>query len=223
MHLTTIELNPSKTAQRSIIWLHGLGADGDNFVPIVPELNIQEALRIRFIFPNAPIQAVTINGGMHMPAWYDIYAANIDAKIDSIGINQSRIAIEQLIEDEMKRGIPSQNIMLAGFSQGAVIALTTGLQYEQPLAGIIALSGYLPEANTVLQHLSANQKCPIFLAHGLADPIVPYELSIAAKNALAEAGVPLSFHSYQMPHSVCGDEIRDIAGWVERVFNTLVA
>lgn len=216
--LSTIELNPSQAAQKTIIWLHGLGADGEDFVPIVPELNIQEPLQIRFIFPNAPVQPVTINGGMRMRAWYDIYAANINAKIDTNGINQSKEAIEELIENEIKRGISSKNIMLAGFSQGAVIALTTGLQYEQPLGGIIALSGYLPEAETILSNITANQKCPIFLAHGIADPIVPYELSVAAKNNLTRSGLPISWHSYQMPHSVCGEEIKDIGEWVKNTF-----
>jgi len=217
--LNTIEINPSKEALRTIIWLHGLGADGNDFVPIVSQLGIQDPMQIRFIFPHAPIQPVTINGGMKMRAWFDIYAANINAKIDTAGINRSKVALEALIEKELERGIDSKNIILAGFSQGAVIALTVGLQYEKTLGGILALSGFLPNASEVLDHVTnANKKCPIFLAHGMADPIVPYPLGLETCEVLMQAGLQVAWHSYYMPHSVCDEEVRDIGEWVKRTY-----
>lgn len=213
--LNALEINPSKEAVRSIIWLHGLGADGHDFAPIVPQLGIQESHQIRFIFPHAPMMPVTVNGNVKMPAWYDIYEANIDAKIDLAGITNSKTAIESLIENEIKRGIPSINIMLAGFSQGAAMALTIGLQYHESLGGIIALSGYLPNAGNVLAKLAAaNQQCPIFLAHGVSDPIVAYTMAETTRDLLIKANLPLSWHSYYMPHSVCAEEIGDISQWV---------
>lgn len=218
MTLATIEINPSKEAVRSIIWLHGLGADGHDFTPIIGQLGIQETLQIRFIFPHAPIMPVTLNGGRSMRAWFDIHGIAMTARIDIDGIERSRNAIEMLIQQEKDKGISSKNIMLAGFSQGAVMALLTGLQHEEALGGVIALSGYLPNADTNLQHAaSVNQQCPIFLAHGINDPIVPYPLGLETCEALLRAGRPVSWHSYHMPHSVCDEEIKDIRKWVENI------
>ena len=218
MKLETVEINPSNEAVRTIIWLHGLGADGHDFVSIVPQLGIQETQHVRFIFPHAPIQPVTINGGMHMRAWFDIYLLALNAKIDTDGIARSKTAIEALIEQETARGIESKNIIIAGFSQGAVMALTVGLQFPSPLAGIIALSGYLPNAPDVLSHLSkANRQCPIFLAHGTIDPIVPYPLGLQTKEWLEGACLPVSWHSYPVGHGVCGEEVEDIGAWIKKM------
>ena len=218
--LTTLELNPSNEAVRSIIWLHGLGANADDFAPIVPQLNIKDPYQLRFVFPNAPLQPVTINGGVVMPAWYDIYEVSVNARIDRDGIKRSQAAIIELIKQEEARGIQSDHIMLAGFSQGAVIALITGLQYDKPLAGIIGLSGYLPEAEINLKQISlANKTCPVFLAHGTADPIVPYPLGLECCEQLLRANLPLSWHSYYMPHSVCIEEIQDLSKWLKNTFD----
>lgn len=217
--LPTIEINPAKPAQRSVIWLHGLGADGSDFVPIVSELQSTQHLNIRFIFPHAPIMPVSINNGYEMRAWFDIYDIAIAAKIDESGISNSIKQLEKLIDKEVERGIPTENIIVAGFSQGAVIALNTGLCYSKKLAGILALSGYLPMADKVLQNASKiNRDTPIFLAHGSEDPIVPYALGKATYASLQQAGYPVTWHSYPMPHSVCPEEIDDIAKWINDVF-----
>lgn len=216
--LSSIEIEPSQTAKRSTIWLHGLGADGHDFQPIVPELNSSFRSDMRFIFPHAPIIPVTINGGYAMRAWYDIYAPEINAKVDKAGIMQSVAHIEKLIAREVARGIATQDIFLAGFSQGAAIALVTGLCHAQPLAGIIALSGYLPLANE-LQQLSNpnNQSTPIFQAHGTQDPIVPLALGNMTHEWLIKAGYSVTWRNYPMPHSVCAEEMNDISLWYESV------
>jgi len=215
--LSCVEIEPKQPAEISIIWLHGLGADGHDFAPIAPELTALTQLNIRFIFPHAPVMPITINNGHEMRAWFDIYAFSPNAKIDSDGIAQSAIRIEQLIEREVTRGIATHNIFIAGFSQGAAIALTTGICYPKPLAGIIALSGYLPEASSILSKAnSVNRHIPIFLAHGTKDPILPFALGEATYASLTEAGYPVAFHSYNMPHSVCNEEVRDIAAWLNK-------
>lgn len=210
--LPCVEIQPSQSATSSVIWLHGLGADGNDFVPIVPELNLTST---RFIFPHAPTMPVTINNGYIMPAWYDIYGVALESKTDSQGIARSVAQIEKLIEREVERGIPTEKIFIAGFSQGAAIALTTGLCYSKPLAGIIALSGYLPLAQEIPAKASpANKNIPIFLAHGTQDPIVPFALGLATQSFLQQAGYSVEWHSYPMPHSVCNDEIKDIGQWL---------
>lgn len=210
-----IEINPEVIAKYSIIWLHGLGADGSDFVPIIPELNIPSSLAIRFIFPHAPVMPVTINQGYEMRAWYDIYGVTIAAKIDADGIAKSVAAVNQLIQREVGRGIAAENIILAGFSQGAVIALTAGLTHINKLRGIIALSGYLPLADQVLSNL--NTTTPIFIAHGTEDSVVPYVMGTATYVALKQAGLPVDWRSYPMAHSVCGEELRDISLWIQKV------
>lgn len=220
-YLSCIEIEPTGPAERCIIWLHGLGADGNDFVPIVPELHLPHDLGIRFIFPHAPIMPVTINNGYEMRAWYDIASLDIDANrtIDMKTIVQSKESVELLIEREMTRGIVSENIILAGFSQGAVIALITGLSLPLPLAGLIALSGYLPSAKQTLQKASkANLKKPIFMAHGTLDTIVPFMAGKAASIELAQAQYDVTWHAYPIPHSVSPEEIRDLANWIKTIW-----
>ena len=218
--LSAIEIAPESVAKRSIIWLHGLGADGTDFVPIVSELHLPAAMGVRFIFPHAPIMPITINNGYEMRAWYDIASLTIDGMIDKTGILRSIHQLEMLIEKEEARGMATRDIMLAGFSQGAAIALATGVRYTKPLGGIIALSGYLPLAQETFEHASkANQSIPIFLAHGMEDPIVPYALGKASYVMLKQANYPVSWHSYNMPHSVCAAEIQDLSNWLKTVWN----
>lgn len=191
----------------SIIWLHGLGADGHDFEPIVGELKLQQS--IRFIFPHAPEMPVTINNGMRMPAWYDISAAQIDAQQDEAGIRKSQQAVLALIEREIQRGVKSDNIILAGFSQGGAVALHTGLRYEKPLAGILGLSTYLPLVETVENEIHAeNRKTPIMLAHGAHDPIIPLDLAEKTNACLNNLDYTSELHSYVMEHSVCPEENR---------------
>lgn len=220
MNIDTIEIEPTTKATRSVIVLHGLGADGNDFVPIIPELKLAQSLNIRFIFPHAPIIPVTINSGYKMRAWYDIYGVAIADKIDEFGISQSVKAVGDLIEKEVSRGVPTENIILAGFSQGAVIALSTGLTYPKKLGGIIALSGYLPAADKVFQRAtSINKHTPIFIGHGTEDPMVSYTLGKSCAVALEQAGYAIDFHSYPMPHSVCAEEVSDIKHWIEKIFS----
>lgn len=219
--LPTIEIESASSAQRSIILLHGLGADGSDFVPLVSELHLPISLCVRFIFPHAPHMPVTINNGYEMRAWFDIDNLSPAAKIDEKGIAASVTMLEELVKREESRGIETNNIILAGFSQGAVIALTTGLRYPKPLAGLLVLSSYLPLADKVLQNASSvNRQIPIFIAHGTEDPIVPYALGKASYVTLKQAGYPVSWHSYPMPHSICASEINDISQWMQGILNT---
>ena len=213
--LDMIEVNPTSTATATVIWLHGLGADGNDFAPMVPELQIPNTLPIRFVFPNAPLQPVTINGGYVMRSWYDIVSLEINRHADQTGIARSVQQVNQVIENEINNGIPAEKIILAGFSQGAVMALTAGLGYQKKLGGILALSGYLPFAADVLSAANqANKSTPIFLAHGTQDAVVPYFLGQAAHAELIKHQHPVSWHSYPMPHSVCAEEIQDIREWL---------
>lgn len=214
-----IELNPNNIATHSIIWLHGLGADGNDFVPIVPALNLPSTISVRFIFPHAPIMPITINNGYEMRAWYDIAHTHLDRKYDEDGIATSQMLINALLSDEEARGIPAKNIILAGFSQGAVMALTTGLCYQKKIGGIIALSGYLPMPDQILHTATiANRSTPIFMAHGSQDPMVPVSLGETAKNILQQAGYQITWRSYPMPHTVATEEIQDISTWIQSVW-----
>lgn len=205
----------SHPATHSIIWLHGLGADGNDFASIAPEFKFSSNINPRFIFPHAPIMPVTINNGYKMRAWFDIYDLSRLAKFDEAGIAKSVEFIESLIFQEESRGIPSSNIILAGFSQGAVIALTTGILCKKPLAGIIALSGYLPNAAYLIEHKSPmNTAIPIFLAHGTQDGVVPFALGEETHKVLHQANYPVTWRSYPMEHSVCIEEIKDINDWL---------
>ena len=215
--LPCVEIN-QEHAQHSIIWLHGLGADGHDFEPIVNELSLKQP--VRFIFPHAPQIAVTVNNGLQMPAWYDIKAAQIDVAQDESGIRNSQKAILALIENEIERGIQSKNIILAGFSQGGAIALHTGLRYDKPLAGIMGLSTYLPLADSLAAEANdANKQTPIFLAHGGYDPIIPFQLAANTQAALSQLNYQAELKKYEMEHSVCVEEIEDISGWINRVFS----
>ena len=225
--LPHITLEIGKQPRHSIIWLHGLGADGEDFVPIAEDMNLP--LGVRYIFPHAPMLPVTINGGCVMRAWYDIAAAGpstglmtgIDFQQDAAGIRASQAAIEMLIAQERRRGIAAENIYLAGFSQGGAIALYTGLLHAPRLGGILALSTYLPLAQTFSHEAcAASRRLPIFMAHGRDDPIVPYALGAASAKKLNELGYQLEWHEYAMPHSVCMEEVRAIEAWLAHRLNT---
>jgi phospholipase/carboxylesterase len=213
MALERIELVTGADPTAAVIWLHGLGADGHDFEPIVPELKLPAAPAVRFVFPHAPIRAVTINGGAKMRAWYDI-----DPRAPLAGdedIRSSAASIEELIDEQVARGIPTQRIVLAGFSQGGVIALQLGLRYHAPLAGIMALSTYLHDPEHVVDRISLdNAGIPIFMAHGLMDPMIPITRAITSRETLRALDYPIEWHEYAMGHSVCLEEIKDISRWL---------
>ena len=216
--LPRIELESAPHPTAAVIWLHGLGADGRDFAAIVPELDLGACPPIRFVFPHAPSLPVTLNGGYVMPAWYDIYGPDLLQRQDATGIAQSAQAIAALIEHEIARGIPAERIVLAGFSQGCAMALHTGLRFEQRLAGIMALSGYLPLADTLAtERAPANQHTPIFMAHGSQDPVVIPARGEASRELLSQLGYPVQWHSYPMPHSVHPREIADISAFLTTV------
>lgn len=216
--LPHIVLESGKQPYHSIIWLHGLGADGHDFVPVVDELKLPVA--IRYIFPHAPQRPVTINGGFMMRAWYDIAEQNIDARQDSAGISASQADIEALIAQEVARGIPPQHIFLAGFSQGGAIALHTALRQTVPLGGILALSTYLPLADTLPGEMQPDAlRTPIFMAHGRNDTVIPLALAVASREILQKLGCDVAWHEYGMPHSVCPDELGDIENWLKQRLN----
>ena len=214
--LETIEIATGPAPSASVIWMHGLGADGHDFEPIVPELALPGTLQVRFIFPNAPVRPVTLNMGMAMRAWYDIIEIG-GGREDGEGLRASQAAIEQLIAAEVARGIPASRIVLAGFSQGGAIAFQTGLRHPQRLAGIMALSTYLPLAGTVEDERSAaNRDLPVFMAHGSVDPVISISRAQQSRKMLEALGYPLEWHEYPMPHSVCPQEIADISDWLVR-------
>lgn len=215
----TIDLNPSgNEPEASVIWLHGLGANGNDFVPIVEQLNLLDKLKIRFVFPHAPIRSITVNNGMHMRAWYDIAGLDLAQKEDSAGIKNSARMITALIKREQALGIASNRIVLAGFSQGGAMALYTGLRFELPIAGIVALSTYLPLPTTFeAERHQANYATPIFMAHGMFDPVVPLMLGQMSREQLEELGHQVDWHTYSMPHTVIPEEIRDISRFLHKI------
>jgi phospholipase/carboxylesterase len=197
-----------------VIWLHGLGADGHDFEPIVPELGLE--FPARFVFPHAPVRPVTINGGMAMRAWYDILGLDRGAAEDAAGIRASAAAVTEVIDTEFARGMPTDRIVLAGFSQGGAIALQTALREPRPLGGVLALSTYLPLASTLAAERSAaNAGVPIFMAHGTADNLLPFALGESSRRALDAMGYRVEWHAYPMAHSVCREEIAAIGAWLE--------
>ena len=211
-----IESAPQPTA--AVIWLHGLGADGHDFASLVPELDLSGCPPIRFIFPHAPSMPVTVNGGYVMPAWYDILGPNLISQQDAAGIQASERAIVALIAHEVARGIPAEHIVLAGFSQGCAMALHTGLRLPHRLAGIMALSGYLPLVDRLAaERHPANAQAPVFMAHGTQDPVVVLARGEASRDALATLGQPVQWHSYPMPHSLHPREIADISAFLAQV------
>ena len=215
--MEAVEIQTGPRPDAAVIWLHGLGADGHDFEPIVPELRLPESLLVRFIFPHAPVRAVTLNQGMRMRAWYDILELGGGAE-DEAGIRESGSIVQQLIHEQIKQGINTPRIVLAGFSQGGAIALHTALRYSSALAGVLALSTYLPLSATLKKEMrEANRNVPIFMAHGLYDDIIPLARAEQSRKILAAEGYALEWHTYPMPHSVCAEEIADIAGFLVRI------
>lgn len=216
--LECIEIQTGPDPKRAVIWLHGLGADGNDFAPLVPELKLQDVPATRFVFPHAPVRPVSINQGMAMRAWYDIFTPDLVRREDDAGLRSSQQAIEALIARENERGIPTEHIVLAGFSQGCAMTLQAGLRQDKKLAGMVCLSGYLPLAGTVAsERKQANQDTPIFMAHGVMDPVVALARAEASRKTLEQLGYNVQWHTYPMPHSVCLEEIQDIAGFLKRV------
>lgn len=211
----TLEVVTGKNPENAVIWLHGLGADGHDFEPIVPELGLPDTLPTRFIFPDAPTMPVTINGGYVMPAWYDVFSQNLGEKEDETGIRASGRALEALIQREEARGIPANRIILAGFSQGGAIALFTALRFPRPLGGVLALSTYLPLAEKLdAEKHPGNAALPVFMGHGRMDGVITLAQGMATRDKLRACGIPVNWHEYNMAHSVCPEEIRDIGVWL---------
>jgi len=214
--LPCVEVRPAATPRAAVIWMHGLGADGHDFEPLVPQLRLP--FPVGFVFPHAPRRPVTINGGYVMRAWYDIAALNLARGEDAEGIRASAGKLEELIAREIARGIPARRIVIAGFSQGGAMALHTGLRYRERLAGILALSTYLPLAGTLAaEAAAANRDSPIFMAHGREDTVVALPHALLSRRRLEEAGYPVEWHEYSTGHGLCPDEIADIRAWLARV------
>ena len=212
--LPCVELLPAAPATAAVIWLHGLGADGHDFEPIVPELRLPPALGVRFIFPHAPRIPVTVNNGMHMPAWYDIFEFGTERKFNAAQLLVSAAAVHALIDREIARGIPSDRIILVGFSQGGAVNYQAGLTYDKPLAAMIALSTYFPTAEAIEVH-PANAQLPILVCHGTTDPVLPISMALNSKRHLERLGLALEFKAYPMQHSVCPEELNHIAAFIQ--------
>jgi phospholipase/carboxylesterase len=216
--LETIQVDTGPNPTISVIWLHGLGASGDDFVPIVRELDLTGLPAIRFIFPHAPTMPVTVNNGYVMRAWYDIIGVDLSRREDEKGLRASQAMVEQLIAQEKARGVPAGRIVLAGFSQGCAMTIQTGLRHPEKLAGLLCLSGYVPlNATLASERHPANQDTPIFLAHGRGDQVIPIIRAEQSRDLLKSLGYPVEWHEYQMPHSVCQEEVDDIGAWFRRV------
>ena len=216
--LPCVEVEPSRPARASVIWLHGLGADGHDFEPIVPELRLPRELGVRFVFPHAPRMPVSLNMGMVMPAWYDIRDLSPKARHDEQGIRRSQAAVEALIEREHERGIDAAHIVLAGFSQGGAIAMHTALRHRERLAGLMVLSGYLVLADELEREASRpNRDLPILQVHGEHDPMVPFDRGVASCETLRALGYAVDFKTYPMQHEVCLEELHDVAEFLSRV------
>ena len=220
-YLETIEIETAPNPTATVIWMHGLGADGNDFAPMVPELRLSSAPAIRFMFPHAPMIPVTINNGYVMRAWYDISYGDLEGKsrqADEKGVRASQAEIEKLIAREVARGIRANKIVIAGFSQGGAIALHTGLRHAAPLAGIMALSTYLPAPHTLpAEAAPANRDIALFYAHGSDDQVIPIAMAETSRQTLSAAGYAVDWHEYPMQHSVCLEEIRDISAWLQTV------
>ena len=213
--LSCIEHETGRDPRHAVIWLHGLGADGNDFAPIVPELIDAEWPPLRFVFPHAPVRPITINGGMAMRAWYDISGLEIAQRQDEAGIRASIAQTGELIEREIARGVPAANILLAGFSQGGAIVLSGGIRHAQRLGGIVALSTYLPMAEkTDADASAANRDVPIFMAHGMLDPTISHALGEMSREYLKQRGYAVEWHDYPMAHQVCMEEIADLRKWM---------
>jgi phospholipase/carboxylesterase len=216
--LETIQVDTGPNPAISVIWLHGLGASGDDFVPIVRELDLSGLPAIRFIFPHAPTMPVTVNNGYVMRAWYDIVGADLARREDEKGLRASQAMVEQLIAQEKARGVPAERIVLAGFSQGCAMTIQTGLRHPEKLAGLLCLSGYVPlHATIAAERHPANQDTPILLAHGRGDQVIPIVRAEQSRDLLRSLGYEVEWHEYTMPHSVCQEEVDDIGAWMRRV------
>ncbi len=210
-----VVLAPAAPAAASVIWLHGLGADGHDFVPIVPELKLPAEPGVRFVFPHAPVRPVTLNNGMRMRAWYDIRTLTAEGRADETGLRESAARLADYVAKEQAAGIDPSRIVVAGFSQGGAVALHAGLRYAEPLAGILALSAYLPLASTLATERSAaNRETPILMCHGLYDPVLPHGLGIMARDALRALGYTVDWKEYPIQHQVCLPEIEAIGAWL---------
>ncbi|MBI2207705.1 MAG: dienelactone hydrolase family protein [Candidatus Rokubacteria bacterium] len=215
--LETVEFETGTEPRAAVIWMHGLGADGHDFAPIVPELALPAALSIRFVFPHAPMRPVTINRGWVMRAWYDVYDDGGERREDVTGVRDSQASITRLLERERTRGIAAGRIVLAGFSQGGAMALHTGLRHGERVAGIMALSCFLPQPATVAVEASpANRDVPIFMAHGTDDAVIPLARARESRDALTRIGYAVEWHEYRMAHAVSPEEIRDLRAWLAR-------
>ena len=218
--LEAIELETGPAPAASVVWMHGLGADGHDFVPVVPALGLPASLPLRFVFPHAPMQPVTINGGMVMRAWYDVLGIGGERREDAVGVRASAQRIVALIERERTRGVAPSQIVLAGFSQGGAMALHTGLRYPERLAGIMALSCFLPLAGALAAEASpANREVPVFMAHGQRDELIPLARAKGARDVLLGLGYRVEWREYPMPHAVCGEEVGDIAAWLRGILD----
>ena len=218
MPLETIEKQTGPNPQKTILVMHGLGADGNDFVPFAQELDLRAVGPVRFVFPHAPVRPVTINGGYRMRAWYDILGTETQRREDEAGLRESIHQIEELLAREKERGVPARQIVLAGFSQGCAMALLTGLRHAERLAGIVGMSGYLPlRDQTAAERSTTNRDLPIFLAHGTQDPMIDIARARSSRDALTALGHPLEWREYPMAHSVCAEEVADINAWLLRV------
>ncbi len=215
MTLDAIQIDTQAEPDCAVIWLHGLGANGHDFEPVVEQLDLPKSVRARFIFPHAPVRAVTLNNGAHMPAWYDIYGLDMDSEEDVEGIQTIKMAINALIEQQVNQGIQTRRIILAGFSQGGALALYTGLSYPHQLAGLLALSCYLPLYRQLQDYIAQNgQLLPIFLAHGALDDVIPLAFARLAWQLLEQQGFQVRWREYPCAHTVCPQEITDVRGWL---------
>ena len=215
MPLETIEKQTGPNPQRTILVMHGLGADGNDFVPFAQELDLRAVGPVRFVFPHAPVRPVTINGGYRMRAWYDILGTESQRREDETGLRESIQLVEELLAREKERGVQAQHIVLAGFSQGCAMALLTGLRHAERLAGIVGMSGYLPlRDQTEAERSATNRDLPIFLAHGTQDPMIDIARARSSRDALTALGHPLTWREYPMAHSVCAEEVADINAWL---------
>lgn len=216
--LDAVVLEPGRPADAAVLWLHGLGANGHDFPPVVAELGLPADHAVRFVFPHAPSIPVTVNGGMVMPAWYDILGMDFDRRVDEAGVRRSAGQLADLITRERERGIPSERIVLAGFSQGGAIALHQGLRHPEPLAGVMALSTYIAaDCDLEAERSDANRAVPIFQAHGSMDPMVIPAMGAAARERLEELGYSVEWHEYPMQHQVCQEEIEAMGAWLRGV------
>jgi phospholipase/carboxylesterase len=211
-----VTLAPAAPAAASVIWLHGLGADGHDFVPIVPELKLPPTLAVRFVFPHAPVRPVTLNNGMHMRAWYDLKSLTAEGRADEAGIRESAARLGEYVARERAAGVPSTRIVVAGFSQGGAVALHAALRHPEPLGGILALSTYLALAASLKEERSeANRNTPILMCHGLYDPVLSYAFGVMGRDALRAQGYAVEWKEYPMQHQVCLPEIQDVSQWLQ--------